>query len=326
MAELFDVIIRHQVYLEGLKKGRNADFPKVLAQLDRALRTGLAHIDYADLGDLSKRKLNDLLVALRKSMRAVFDPWLKLLVEWLERYMQVEVEAFNAYFGGDVPFEPLFAASKTEPMSDGLFWLPLLSGSATYAMSKIERLVVMGYANRQAPEEIIRSFLGTKGNNYKDGIGRLIDNSSTAAVSTVMQHLSAQASMNVAKRVFGVNGGVVGGAGGAGGILAGRTATGQYEWVSVLDDVTTKICRDRDGKRYYYGKGPVPPAHMRCRSSIVPVFEAVPTPDLRFDMWASRQSSDFINDAFDGKPPKRYEGSAALSLDEYAAKRSLILS
>lgn len=307
MAELFDVIIRHQVYLEGLKRGRNEDFPKVLGQLDRALRTGLAHIDYSSLGQASKRQLNDLLVALRKAMRAIFDPWLKALTEWLERYMQVEVEAFNAYFETDADPDAVFASSKTEPMgADGLFWLPLLRGSTVYAMTKIERLVMFGYANQQSPDEIIRGFLGTKGNRYRDGIGRLLDNSTTAAVSTVMQHLSAQASMNAAKKAFGT--------------------TAQYEWVSVLDDVTTKICRDRDGKRYVYGRGPVPPAHMRCRSSIVPVYSAAPTPDLRFEMWAKRQSADFINDAFDGKPPKRYEGSAALTLAQYKAKRSLILS
>lgn len=307
MPELFDVIIRHQVYLEGLKRGRNADFPKVLAQLDRALRTGLAHIDYSSLGQASKRQLNDLLVALRKAMRVIFDPWLKSLTEWLERFMQVEVEAFNAYFDTDADPATIFAASKTEPMSaDGLFWLPLLRGSAAYAMTKIERLVTFGYANQQSPDEIVRGFLGTSGNRYRDGIGRLLDNSTTAAVSTVMQHLSAQAAMNAGKRAFG--------------------NVGQYEWVSVLDDATTQICRDRDGNRYVYGRGPVPPAHMRCRSSIVPVFENAPTPDLRFNMWASRQSADFINDAFDGKPPKRYEGSAALSLAEYKAKRSLILS
>lgn len=303
MAELFDVIIRHQIYLEGLKRGRNADFPKTLAKLDVALRTGLAHIQYENLGDANKRQLNELLVALRKAMRSIFDPWLKSLTEWLERFMQVEVDNFNAYFGGDLPYEPIMAASKTEPMSDGLFWLPFLKGSTVYAMMKIERLVINGYANRLTKDEIARSLLGTKANTYKDGIGRLLDNSTTAAVSTIMQHLSAQASMNVAKRMF-----------------------GEYEWVSVLDDVTTRICRDRDGNRYVYGKGPMPPAHMRCRSSTVPVYDRAPTPDLRFDMWASRQSAAFINDAFDGKPPKRYEGSSALTLDQYKGKRSLILS
>lgn len=304
MAELFDILVRHQIYLEGLKKGRTADFPKVLGQLDNALRTQLAHIDFEDLGELTKRKLNDLLVALRQAMRSIFDPWLKELADWLDRYMRYEVESFNAYFDTDVDPDRVIASSKNEPMgANGLLWLPFLKGSTVYAMTRIERLVTYGYANHAAKQDVLRSFLGSKGNRYRDGIGRLLDNANSAAIATVMQHMSAQASMNAAKIAF-----------------------GKYEWVSVLDDATTEICRDRDGNIYVYGQGPVPPAHVRCRSIIVPVYERASTPELRFSMWAPKQSAAFINDAFDGKPPSRYEGSAALTLAQYQGKRSLILS
>ena len=43
-----------------------------------------------------------------------------------------------------------------------------------------------------------------------------------------------------------------------------------YEWVSKLDDRTTEICTDRDGKVYPFASGsPMPPAHWNCRSQIV---------------------------------------------------------
>lgn len=45
----------------------------------------------------------------------------------------------------------------------------------------------------------------------------------------------------------------------------------RYKWVSVLDGRTTPICRARSGKVFDTGKGPVPPAHWRCRSTIAPV-------------------------------------------------------
>lgn len=304
MAELFDILVRHQVYLEGLKVGRTSDFPQVLGKLDNALRTQLAFIEYENLGDANKTQLNKLLVALREAMRSIFNPWLRSLVGWLERYMVVEVEAFGAYFGVEGDAAPIFAASKTEPMgANGLFWVPFLNGSAVYAMTRIERLVTNGYANRLTKEAVIQSLLGTKAKRYRDGIGRLLDNSNSAAIATVMQHLSAQANMTLAKKAF-----------------------GEYEWVSVLDDATTDVCRDRDGNRYVYGKGPVPPAHVRCRSSIVPVYQRAPTPDLRFNMWANSQPAVFVNDAFDGRVPARYEGSAALSLDEYRRKRSIVMA
>lgn len=304
MADLFDVLVRHQVYLEGLKRGRNADFPKVLGRLDSVLRANLAHITYENLGDANKRELNKLLVDLRKAMRAIFDPWLNELVVWLERYMQVEVGAFAQYFETEADPAPIFAATKTEPMgANGLFWLPFIRGSASYAMLRIERLVTAGYANRLTKDEVARSLLGTKNNRYKDGIGRLLDNASSAAVNTVMQHMSAQAAMTTAKKVF-----------------------GKYEWISVIDDGTTNICLGRDGKIYVFGRGPVPPAHVGCRSIIVPDYGRATTPELRFSMWASSQPAAFVNDAFDVKPSSRYEGSRAISLEQYQGKRSLILS
>lgn len=304
MADLFDVLVRHQVYLEGLKRGRNADFPKVLGRLDAVLRASLAHITYDNLGDANKRQLNAVLVELRRAMRLVFTPWLNELVVWLERYMQVEVGAFRQYF--DAPGDPdaIFAASKTEPMgANGMFWLPFLTGSTVYTMSRIERLVVMGYANRKTKTEVMASFLGTKPLRYKDGIGRLLDNASSAAVNTVMQHMSAQAAMTTAKKVF-----------------------DRYEWVSVIDDGTTQICLGRNGKIYVFGAGPVPPAHVGCRSIIVPVTSRVSTPELRFSMWAASQPAAFVNDAFDAAPSSRYEGSRAITLAQYEAKRPLILA
>ena len=303
MTTLFDILVRHQIYLEGLKKGRTSDFPTMLAKLDQALRQNLAHVDYDTLGDVSKRKLNEILVALRKAMRSIFDPWINELVVWLQRYMQVEVGMFNEYFTSDLDADRTFAETKSEPMAaNGLFWLPFLKGSTTYMMVRIERLVTTGYANRLTKEQIVRSLIGTKAKGYKDGIGKQLDRANAAAIATVMQHLSAQASANAARKVF-----------------------DKYEWVSVLDDNTTNICRDRDGKIYVYGRGPMPPAHVGCRSITVPS-NAAPTKDLRFNMWAREQSAEFVNDAFDGTAPARYEGSAALTLSQFQGKQSIILS
>lgn len=304
MADLFDILVRHQIYLEGLKAGRSSDFPQVLGKLDYELRKQLSLIQYENLGEANKTELNKLLVALRAAMRSVFNPWLRSLVVWLERFVVVETEMFGTYYETESDPGQIFAASKTDPMgANGLFWVPFLNGSALYAMTRLERLVTNGYANRLTKTEIINGFLGTKSRGYKDGIGRQLDNATTAAIATVMQHLSAQTNMTLAKKVF-----------------------GSYEWVSVLDDATTDICRSRDGNIYPYGKGPIPPAHVRCRSIIVPNYSRAATPDLRFNMWANRQPADFVNDAFDGGVPARYEGSDPLSLEQYRGKRRFILA
>lgn len=43
------------------------------------------------------------------------------------------------------------------------------------------------------------------------------------------------------------------------------------QYVAVLDNRTTKLCRGLDGNRYRLGEGPIPPLHMNCRSNRVVV-------------------------------------------------------
>ena len=47
----------------------------------------------------------------------------------------------------------------------------------------------------------------------------------------------------------------------------------QYEFVATLDSRTSAICRSLDGRKFEYGKGPEPPQHFNCRSTIVGVVD-----------------------------------------------------
>jgi SPP1 gp7 family putative phage head morphogenesis protein len=117
-----------------------------------------------------------------------------------------------------------------------------------------------------------------------------------------LQHLAAQVSDDVAGSIF-----------------------GKYQWVSILDNRTTPICIDRNGNVYVFGKGPVPPAHVNCRSATVPLLAARSA--LRpatFKLWAELQPSEFVKDALDGRLTAAYEGTSALSLADYIAKERLI--
>lgn len=70
----------------------------------------------------------------------------------------------------------------------------------------------------------------------------------------------------------------------------------QYEWLSILDGRTTPICRGRDGKRYDVGKGPMPPAHIGCRSTTTPILKDFPPPQREtFDEWIKRQDAERQN-------------------------------
>lgn len=46
-----------------------------------------------------------------------------------------------------------------------------------------------------------------------------------------------------------------------------------YQWVSTLDSRTSFLCQGRDGRVYPVGKGPLPPGHYGCRSTVIPVIK-----------------------------------------------------
>lgn len=311
MAELFDIVVRRQIYVEGLKAGKANEFAALLAALRKELQARLATIEFTSLGDMTKTALRQLLIDLKKIAQSIFDPWLKSLIEWLQRYMNVDRDLLVALFGPqavnqgvEAPDGPkLFAAAWARPMAaTGTLAAPFLAGVGVLTAVKLQRAAMMAYANRAKRDDLVRSILGTSAARYNDGLLASINRAGGAATNTVIQHLSAQSNDMIAALLF-----------------------DWYEWVSVLDGKTTPICISRDGNRYRYGAGPIPPAHVGCRSTTVPILspDAPPTPN-DFQLWAAAQSTDFINDAFDGSVPSRYEGSHAISLADYAGKRTLI--
>ena len=77
--------------------------------------------------------------------------------------------------------------------------------------------------------------------------------------------------------------------------LAMATVGGQVRWVSVLDGKTTAICRSRSGKIYPAGSGPRPPAHVRCRSIVVPHLPGKGDPDEpAYEDWLRKQTPDRV--------------------------------
>jgi len=54
---------------------------------------------------------------------------------------------------------------------------------------------------------------------------------------------------------------------------ANQDITKKYRYTATLDSRTSAICRALDGREFEYGKGPTPPQHFGCRSTIVPVID-----------------------------------------------------
>lgn len=304
---LFDAIVRHQLFLEGLKNGRRDELKTKFIEVDKELRELLALVPFGNLAEMNKRQLRELVRGMREVMDKVFDPYVARMVQWFEFYMredrQTMAQVFGQFSETVAPPEParMWSTVVNAPMgANGLLMLVALGLSMGGTKSRIERTVTQGYVNAWTKEELAANIGGAqfmKGSELAKAF-----NGVNSTQNTIIQHIAAQSNFMVAK-----------------------TAFDEYEWLSILDDGTTNICRSRSGNRYPFGKGPLPPAHVGCRSSIAPVVDGEVVPEEAYTRWLDTQPPALIHDIFGGAP-KSFELIPSLTLEQFAAKRSLILS
>lgn len=72
---------------------------------------------------------------------------------------------------------------------------------------------------------------------------------------------------------------------------------GEEMYVATLDTRTSAVCRALDGKRFPIGKGPRPPQHFNCRSTVVPVVKSWKELGLPF------KESESTRASIDGQVP-----------------------
>ncbi len=162
-------------------------------------------------------------------------------------------------------------------------------------------------------DEIIRDVRGTKARQFQDGILAVNRHAAATVVRTSLQHVASVARMET--------------------LQANADILDGYEWSSTLDSRTSAVCQSLSGKVFKFGKGPVPPAHPNCRSSILPRLSAewafldegaqqasVDGPvdaSLTYFEWLKKQPAGFVEDAL-GPTRARLFLKGGLSADEFA--------
>ena len=79
---------------------------------------------------------------------------------------------------------------------------------------------------------------------------------------------------------------------------ANQDVTKRYRYVATLDTSTSAICRSLDGREFEYGKGPRPPQHFGCRSTIVAVIDPDILPPSTTAVRASKDGPVPINQSY----------------------------
>jgi SPP1 gp7 family putative phage head morphogenesis protein len=290
-------MVRHQIYLEGFKSYQGQKFSDTAKAIEAEYRRRISGLEYETLDELTKAQLNKFIRELRDVNRRLYDAYVLKLIEELEEFMHADFDIITEVVDDNseddvVPTEEekeepsnLWASILNDPIPGvGQLLVPFLTAVGLGAIIAGEKAITRAWSNGMTKKELLEELIGEKAptpivprdrlrspkapdptnstalTRQADKVpvappvgtvGGLVNRTraqNQAAINTALQHVS----QGVAELVL-------------------RRRYSRYMWVSVLDNRTTSICRERNGRIYNFGAGPLPPAHINCRSHIVPV-------------------------------------------------------
>jgi SPP1 gp7 family putative phage head morphogenesis protein len=350
-----DVLTRHQIYVECVKLGIAASFNAFAAKLILLIRVKLAALSVKTLDQLTKAELNALIRDIHAEQAKLYAAYgnstLSLLqsfadedmamTKFLFAYLDAEGKGESLQVPDKAPKEDsdagmigsglfgllLLAGSKAGSdrlwttitnavlPANGVAPLSFLNGSVTSAMASVESEIRKGFANRAPVGNVITTIVGTTARNNQDGVIARVYTQQNAVTNTLVQHVSSIVQAAVMSAYF-----------------------DRYIWSSVIDGKTTQICLDRNGNVYVFGEGPIPPAHIGCRSDIVPDIGADDPPESYFaflksqpqaflsDILAPSKLAALQNGKLRAKDIPRFDDAKPITLDAFATKLPLILN
>lgn len=297
----YDATVRHAVYIERHKASVAR---KIVAMVNGVTNDLYAQITASDLDQLTRRQLDALLRDIEAGIKRGYGPITEAVEVALKDFAVYEADwqagvlgkAGLANFG--VPSDAaLWAAVNARPF-EGKFLEGWLDGLSANTVTRVKDTVRQGYVDGVGPLEVARQIRGTR---TRKGVMDISKRGAEMMVRTAMASTSAVArerGMQSLRRVQ------------------------RVQWVSVLDHRTTAICQARDGTIYDKNKGPRPPAHVGCRSTIIPLTrsnEARVESRETYQDWLKRQPASVQDDILGPTRGKLYR-DGGYTVDRFVDK------
>lgn len=256
-----DLATRRQVMLERLKSGQVRDYAKVIKDIEKLVRLTLAGLE-EEIGGLSRTKLNKLLSGLRMDQAAVYAAGNKALAASLgdisTLYASQEIMDLEATVDlrgtklNSLTKKQVFAEVIKRPLTtDGQLLEPWIKDFSDKEIKRVNDVIRAGHSQGKTNAQLVQQIIGTKAQNYKNGVLQTTRRDASTVVRTSVQHAASAARQETWE--------------------ANRDIVDKYEFLATLDRVTSTQCRALDGQTFEFGKGPIPPIHPNCRSTTIPV-------------------------------------------------------
>lgn len=270
-AEIADRAIRHAVYLQrystttARKIVRFLDrdvIPDVLANVQRRL----ARVELGvDPGPWTTKRYMDMLAANAKIVgTAMEDARLGLTSELVNlskvegtfstKLMEQSAESVGADLANvefTVPSNQLLKSIVTERPMQGALLEDWFEDMAKITVNRISKEINVGVATGEGIDKIVRRLIGADEEGGRGGAFGFTRRGLDALTRTSVSH-----TVNHARNAT---------------YLENPDLVEAYKWVATLDDRTTQQCMALDGQVFDLNDGPLPPLHVNCRSTTVPV-------------------------------------------------------
>lgn len=268
--ELFDDVIRHQIGLRRFSEREVKAVLRLLAEAEKDLlrlvqdRLGaLADGPIPEPGSATLERLERLLAEVKTRQTEAMVQLRNKVASDMRALAVVEAGTEAATLAQAIPISievarvpaPTLRALVNARPFQGRHLRDWFLGLEQLNRRAVESAVRMGVVEGETTDQIVRRLRGTRANAYKDGALAITRRNAEAVVRTAVNHYSNAARNEVWR--------------------ANSDLLEGLRWTSTLDGRTSTVCMSRDGTVYTTEKGPRPPAHINCRSVMVPVLDGV---------------------------------------------------
>lgn len=254
--EILDATVRHQIRLLRFSEGEAQTAAKLLAESDAELEALLK----TELTDVSEARIRATLKEVRRLRTAVAERIQATLEEDMEGLAGTEASWEGEVLSSAVPVSMTFATVPPSVLKavagspvNGIPLKGWLGKMTLNDVARIEQQIRLGVLGGETTDQLVRRIRGTKAAGYADGVASATRREAEMIARTATNHVSTAAR----QAVWNANADIIKG----------------VRWVATLDGRTSAVCQSRDGEVYAIDKGPRPPAHPNCRSTVAPVLD-----------------------------------------------------
>lgn len=256
-SQLIDQSTRHAVYLERYKSSAINEYAKFLEKIEEKIT---AQLSKENITEWSIARLNKQLSVIRKTINEISSDINGLmreqaisLAEYESGYEMRSLDKVTVKYDFDLPSDTQLRSAvfgspiQAEGPFQGQLLESFIDGWSPRTVKRFEGAVRLGFAQGRTTPQIVGDLFG------KGRVADLSRRDLDSVVKTMLAHSANEARV----ATWAANADII----------------KHYRIVATLDDRTSSICRSLDGQQYKLGKGPMPPFHIRCRTTTVAVLD-----------------------------------------------------